>query len=303
MDTTTYRVEAKCTGRNPACRRARKAGRPVHLIPRTIKGRPSLVLPDYHFATVDEALTAFAVADATAPVVVVDDDLYRHRAGGVAYKLPEGWVDPTRRPSASGHLDTEAVMSVVDETRQVVFAEQMADAFTESGADYVEVTSFADDGMLTRDPIAHTVRTTIRVPAGCHGATKAEALAAWDTTVAEYVARLLPVDVVACDRCDGHGHLLPDHVSEAGQPTRAEDGVTAGAEEWAAGDVVLAADGGLWVRAAAHDIEQGWPWAYCHGYAPQTGKTPPPEGAVPEDHPVRPLVLLLRDGHPVGGAR
>lgn len=66
-------------------------------------------------------------------------------------------------------------------------------------------------------PIAHTVRTTVRVPAGCPGATKAAALAAWDATVAEYVGRLLPVDVVACDRCDGHGHLLPDHVSEAGQ--------------------------------------------------------------------------------------
>ncbi|MGH3783980.1 MAG: hypothetical protein ACRDRO_26030 [Pseudonocardiaceae bacterium] len=67
------------------------------------------------------------------------------------------------------------------------------------------------------DPIAHTVRTTARVPAGCHGATKAAALAAWNATVAEYVGRLLPVDVVACDRCGGHGHLLPDHVSEAGQ--------------------------------------------------------------------------------------
>lgn len=71
-----------------------------------------------------------------------------------------------------------------------------------------------------------------------------------------------------------------------------------GAESWVAGDVVLAADGGLWVRAAAHDVAQGWPWAYCHGDAPQTGRTPPPEGAVEEGYPVRPLVLLIREGRP-----
>lgn len=81
------------------------------------------------------------------------------------------------------------------------------------------------------------------------------------------------------------------------------DGPGVDAESWLTGDVALAADGGLWVRAAAHDIEEGWPWAYCHGYAPQTGTTPPPEGAVEEGEPVRPLILLVRDGHPVGGAR
>ncbi|MGH3779590.1 MAG: hypothetical protein ACRDRO_02890 [Pseudonocardiaceae bacterium] len=42
-------------------------------------------------------------------------------------------------------------MSVADETRQVVFAEELADAFTESGADFHTVTSYAEDGMLTRD--------------------------------------------------------------------------------------------------------------------------------------------------------
>jgi hypothetical protein len=68
--------------------------------------------------------------------------------------------------------------------------------------------------------------------------------------------------------------------------------------QWEPGDVVLAADGSLWCRAAEHDIEQGWPWAYCHGSAPRGGVAMP-EGSVAEDYPVRPLRLLLRDGQPV----
>jgi hypothetical protein len=74
-------------------------------------------------------------------------------------------------------------------------------------------------------------------------------------------------------------------------------------EVWETGDVVLDRTGGLWVRAAEHHVEQGWPWAYCSGYAPRSGKTPPPEGSVCEDYPARPLVLLVRDGHAVDGAR
>lgn len=67
--------------------------------------------------------------------------------------------------------------------------------------------------------------------------------------------------------------------------------------------MVLDRTGGLWVRAAEHHGEQGWPWAYCSGYAPRSGKTPPPEGSVCEDYPARPLTLLVRDGQPVGGVR
>lgn len=42
-------------------------------------------------------------------------------------------------------------MAVTDDTRQVEFAEQLAEALTESGADYIQVTSFEEAGMLTRD--------------------------------------------------------------------------------------------------------------------------------------------------------
>lgn len=40
---------------------------------------------------------------------------------------------------------------------------------------------------------------------------KAEAAAGWDAAVAEWVERLVPTQVVVCDRCDGHGHLLADN--------------------------------------------------------------------------------------------
>jgi hypothetical protein len=63
-------------------------------------------------------------------------------------------------------------------------------------------------------PIAHSARTTLVVPTGVSGATKAEALARWDSEIARYVGLLVPVDVVTCNRCDGHGHLLARDVEE-----------------------------------------------------------------------------------------
>lgn len=57
------------------------------------------------------------------------------------------------------------------------------------------------------DPIAHTATTTLRVPEGLTGVNKAAALAQWEQTVTYYINQLVPTNVVACDRCDGHGHL------------------------------------------------------------------------------------------------
>ncbi|MCX4750962.1 hypothetical protein OG455_41510 [Kitasatospora sp. NBC_01287] len=64
---------------------------------------------------------------------------------------------------------------------------------------------------------------------------------------------------------------------------------------WQPGDLVLAADGHLWVRAYPEDVEKGWPWAHS---AETVGAG---SGAVEEDYPVRPLTLLVRDGRAVGG--
>jgi hypothetical protein len=72
-----------------------------------------------------------------------------------------------------------------------------------------------------------------------------------------------------------------------------------GVERWEPGDVVLAGDGSLYTRAEQHDVAQGWPWANGAEYVPVAGVCPAPEGAVEEDYPQRPLVLLVRNGRPV----
>jgi len=86
-----------CKGPNPACRKAGRAGRLVHMIPESHPKRPRLVLPTYHFSTIAEGAVAIADANAVAPTVATDADLYRYRAEGVAHFLPVGWIDPSRR--------------------------------------------------------------------------------------------------------------------------------------------------------------------------------------------------------------
>lgn len=99
-------VDHDCRGTNPDCKAARRAGRPVHIIPGSrFDLDPTMCPPDgltlvletYHYATEAEAREAVARAYANAPVVTCDDDLYAFRAQKIAYKLPIGWVDPTRR--------------------------------------------------------------------------------------------------------------------------------------------------------------------------------------------------------------
>lgn len=63
-------------------------------------------------------------------------------------------------------------------------------------------------------PIAHTSRVTLNVAEGLHASSKARAVGSWDAEIERVVGRFLPADVVACDRCDGHGHLLREEVPE-----------------------------------------------------------------------------------------
>ena len=101
-------VDLDCGGKGSHrdCKDARRVGRPVHIIPGSRFDpdptmRPpdglTLVLATYHYATETEAREAVAEAYATAPVVTCDEDLYDFRARGIAHKLPEGWIDPSRR--------------------------------------------------------------------------------------------------------------------------------------------------------------------------------------------------------------
>jgi hypothetical protein len=93
-------IHTDCTGPNRACRAAAKAGRMIHIIP--APGGP--VLPTYHFSSEDDARAALAKAEAFAPTVRNDADLFTCRDAGIAYRLPVGWCDPTmRRPADRGY--------------------------------------------------------------------------------------------------------------------------------------------------------------------------------------------------------
>lgn len=91
-------IRDTCDGPNRACRVAHRAGRPVHIIPPMVGAdAPKLILPTYHYATPQEAMTALEHAMATATTIRTDEDLYAARVTNVAHFLPVGWVDPTRR--------------------------------------------------------------------------------------------------------------------------------------------------------------------------------------------------------------
>lgn len=93
------RVTLDCRGTNPACRKARRAGRPVHVSPPPFVngGAHRLVMDTYHYATEREGRDAIAAAEQTAPIVETDDQLYALRAARSNYRLVPGWIDPSRR--------------------------------------------------------------------------------------------------------------------------------------------------------------------------------------------------------------
>jgi hypothetical protein len=92
MDATIW---TKCTGPNPACRAAHRAGRSVHIIPPMGTNAP--VMGTYHYATEAEARAALVNATANAPMVDNDDDLARYTKAKVSYRLPVGWIHPDYR--------------------------------------------------------------------------------------------------------------------------------------------------------------------------------------------------------------
>jgi hypothetical protein len=68
-------------------------------------------------------------------------------------------------------------------------------------------------------------------------------------------------------------------------------------EEWQHGDVVLDARSNIWTRAHPDDQAQGWPWASgADSTFTRHGQPYAAEGGHPEDAPVRPLTLLVRNG-------
>lgn len=78
-------IDSECTGPNPACRRAHRAGRIVHIIPAHTDPRAEnchIALNTYHYATRDDALAALEIAWKSS--ILVDnprdrDEQYRLR--------------------------------------------------------------------------------------------------------------------------------------------------------------------------------------------------------------------------------
>jgi len=101
MDKVHQVLSLNCTGPNPACRKAAKEGRKVHVIPALPKepgNEPYLVMPTYHYATEAEGEAAIQAAIMIeARTVKNDEDLYAYRAAQRPHYLPVGWVDPSRR--------------------------------------------------------------------------------------------------------------------------------------------------------------------------------------------------------------
>lgn len=62
-------------------------------------------------------------------------------------------------------------------------------------------------------------------------------------------------------------------------------------EHWEPGDVVLASDSALWVRANTTSVNHGFAWASVTDYFGRQ--------AVHENYPQRPLTLLVRGGRSV----
>ncbi|MBE8524493.1 hypothetical protein ILP97_44635 [Amycolatopsis sp. H6(2020)] len=81
-------IREECTGPNPNCRRAHAEGRGVHFIPPRVQAWGAhLVLPTYHFMSVEEVVYAFADARKDA----VEATSFAHRDDLYVRGLP-AWV-------------------------------------------------------------------------------------------------------------------------------------------------------------------------------------------------------------------
>lgn len=75
---------------HPACRKARREGRPVHITPAPHDPRAenfTLALPEYHFATEDEAIAALDAAWDNAEIASNVEERDAAYARGVAVKI------------------------------------------------------------------------------------------------------------------------------------------------------------------------------------------------------------------------
>lgn len=95
-------IHEDCKGPNKHCRAAHREGRTVHayLEGRLRRGNGLLVMPTYHYRTVQGARAAITAAAKDAVIIRDDAALYAAREAGRPHILPRGWTDPTMRSRA-----------------------------------------------------------------------------------------------------------------------------------------------------------------------------------------------------------
>lgn len=92
-------LDENCTGSRGAksCKQAHAEGRNVHMITKYNPEMESLIMPTWHFATIEEGSSALKSAYETAVTITTDEELFAARAAKIPHKLPLGWIDPSRR--------------------------------------------------------------------------------------------------------------------------------------------------------------------------------------------------------------
>lgn len=94
-------VAFECTGPNKACKGHAAAGRTWHVIPPhpLNEGAAShLVMPSYHYATLEEGVHAIEEAQRTAHTVSSDEEWLRLEADhSIPFRIRPGMNHPTRR--------------------------------------------------------------------------------------------------------------------------------------------------------------------------------------------------------------
>ncbi|QDQ91585.1 hypothetical protein FND50_12660 [Rhodococcus sp. WB9] len=87
----------ECKGPNVNCRQAHREGRSWHVTPPQFPSGVHVVLPTYHYATLELGVEAVNQALRNAPTITNDEDLARYRKMRISYCVPQGFIDPSRR--------------------------------------------------------------------------------------------------------------------------------------------------------------------------------------------------------------
>lgn len=92
-------VNENCTGKRGSkqCKSDHTDGAHVHMILEFDIMKQTLVMPTWHFVSVEAGYRSLINAYKTAQLITSDAELYAAREAQIPHLLPVGWIDPTRR--------------------------------------------------------------------------------------------------------------------------------------------------------------------------------------------------------------